>query len=293
MLLICGTVPAADVKPIMGPAVLDKDELVVRDRRIPCGQGTAAMLSAACVTTTYLGVEQPYALIAGDTGDGRGSRQLYKYLIDNVAQIAPDVLCLHYLLPIVTMMKTLHSALDKCPTRPLLLADAGSMYAVKAAGLAPEFDVFTPDPSELGFLADPKATHPAYIAEYLFASSCDDAQSCIESAYENNNAAKVLVVKGRKDYIARDGRIEAVVDEPNVPAMEAIGGTGDAITGLVAAFLHAELEPVEAGILATRANRTAGLYADAGFGTSIPRIIGEFERVFSEHLCAWSGVCTL
>lgn len=49
----------------------------------------------------------------------------------------------------------------------------------------------------------------------------------------------------------------ATITKPDVPALEAIGGTGDTITGLVAAFTYAELEPHQAAIIADRANRMA------------------------------------
>ena len=46
--------------------------------------------------------------------------------------------------------------------KPILVADAGSMYVAKAGGDAPFYDVFTPDLGETAFLADEKAMHPMY-----------------------------------------------------------------------------------------------------------------------------------
>jgi len=76
---------------------------------------------------------------------------------------------MHYILPIMGQMKNVLAAKAKCKKKPVLMADASSMYAAKAAGLAPEFDIFTPDLCELAFLADPDAVHPAYIKHHYSA----------------------------------------------------------------------------------------------------------------------------
>jgi ADP-dependent NAD(P)H-hydrate dehydratase / NAD(P)H-hydrate epimerase len=46
--------------------------------------------------------------------------------------------------------------------RPILIADAGFMYAAKMSGQAACYDFFTPDVGELAFLADEMAPHPFY-----------------------------------------------------------------------------------------------------------------------------------
>jgi len=291
MLLVCGTVPVDDMPLVCGPAKLDGDILLVDGNRIPCGQGTAAMISAACAATEHMGIGSPHALLAGDSGDGVGSREIYRHLTKRISEIEPSVLCLHYLLPIKTLMRKLVSSLERCGERPALVADAGSMYAAKAAGLAPKFDVFTPDPAELAFLADPKAFHPSYISEHLFERAGGDATKLIEDAYRHQSAAKLLLVKGKSDHIAYEGEVRAVVDEPCIPEMEAIGGTGDTITGLVAAFIHAGLEPTEAALIAAKANRVAGEYAGATVATRVTELIAQFKAVFADHLCEWSGAC--
>lgn len=283
--------PNEKVPLVFGKAKLDGALLTVGDWEIPCGQGTAAMASACCAATEYMGIDAPYALLAGDCGSGVGSRSIYKYLTERVVEMRPTVLCLHYLMPIMTLMKKLVSTIARCKERPFLVADAGSMYAAKAAGLANSFELFTPDPSELAFLADPKAVHPSYISEYLFNCADNDAARLIEDAYKHGNAAKHLLVKGKIDYFACDGKIGATVSEPDIPSMEAIGGTGDTITGLAAAFLYAGLKPVEAALIAAKANRTAGKYADANVATKIAEIIAQFKSVFKDNLCEWSNVC--
>ncbi len=80
--------------------------------------------------------------------------------------------------------------------------------------------------------------------------------------------------------------------EPDVPLLEPIGGTGDTITGLVAAFTYAGLKPHEAAIIAARANRTAGQYAGVTPATKVKEDIARFPDVFKDNLCQWSGICT-
>ena len=249
------------------------------------------MISAALTATTYLKLEAPQVLVIGDSGRGAGSREIYQYLIENVVEICPEVLALHYCLPDMALTRRLCLTLEKCPKRPLLIADAASMYAAKAAGLAGQFDIFTPDASELAFLADPNATHPAYITRHLFDTEVTRKPELIAAAYRHKNAARILLAKGPTDYVARDGNILATISEPDIPELEAIGGTGDTITGLVAAFAYAGLEPDEAAIIAARANRMAGKFAQATPATKVSQIINHFPAVFKEYLCQWSGVC--
>ena len=291
MMLIAGTVPVKDLPLTFARVRAEGDHLALNGYHIPCTQGTGAMISAALTATTYLKLEAPQVLIVGDSGRGAGSREIYQYLIENVAGICPEVLALHYCLPDMALTRKLCQSVERCPKRPLLIADAASMYAAKAAGLAGQFDIFTPDASELAFLADPNATHPAYISCHLFDTDATQPPQLVAEAHRQNSAAKVMLVKGAIDYITREGEIITRIDRPDVPELEAIGGTGDTITGLVSAFLYAGLEPHEAAIIAARANRMAGQYARATPATRVREIISHFPRVFREHLCQWSGVC--
>jgi hypothetical protein len=291
MMLIAGTVPDGDFPLTFGQVKADGEYLEVAERRISCTQGTGAMIGAALATTDYLGFEPPHVLLAGDTGQGRGSREIYEYLIEYVRGMSPQVLALHYWLPDMNLTRRLCAALEKCTQKPVLIADAASMYSAKAAGLAPFFDIFTPDTAETAFLADPAATHPAYV-RFMMYNSVERMPELISTAYENNNAAKLMLVKGATDYIVSSAGIVYAVSSPNVPEMEAIGGTGDTITGMVSAFVYAGLEPHEAAILAARTNRVAGKMAKVNPATRVERVISFFPAVFKEYLCEWSGVCT-
>jgi ADP-dependent NAD(P)H-hydrate dehydratase / NAD(P)H-hydrate epimerase len=291
MMLIVGTVPLKDLPLTIGKASAEGDYLVVNSHSIPCTQGTAAMITAALITTEYLKIEAPQALVVGDTGQGKGSREMYEYLIQHVAKLSPEVLALHYCLPDMALTRRLCEAVKGCAKRPLMIADAASMYAAKAAGLATLFDIFTPDATEMAFLADPDATHPAYIARHLFNTDVTQTRSLVTTAYAKKNAARLMLVKGATDYVIRNGELMATISEPDVPALEPIGGTGDTITGLVSAFVYAGLEPHEAAIIAARANRMAGKLVKATPATKVHQIINQFPAVFKEFLCQWSEVC--
>lgn len=291
MMLIAGTVPDKDMPLTVGEIGFDGDYLAVGGHRFPCAQGTGAMVSAALAVTAYLKLNRPTVVVAGDVGEGKGSRAIYEYLIQNVKSLAPKVLALHYWLPDMALTRRLCDAVEKCDKRPIMIADAASMYSAKAAGMASRFDVFTPDATEMAFLADPAATHPAYIARHLFDTDITRTPELVDIAYRNKNAPKVLLVKGAIDYIIRDGEIIETVDQPDVPALEAIGGTGDTITGLVAALVYAGLEPHEAAIIAAKTNRMAGKFANPTPATKVAEIIKQFPAVFREYLCSWSEVC--
>ncbi len=291
MLLIFGTVPVEGLSLTMGKVEKDGEFIKADGQRVPRTQGTGTMIGAALATTEYLGLEPPQVLIVGDDGQGKGSRRIHEYLIEQVAKLSPEVLALHYCVPNMTLTRRLISAVKECRKRPVLIADAASMYAAKAAGLAPEFDIFTPDASEMAFLADADATHPAYINRHLFNADITRTPELATNAYHHRNAAGLLLVKGAIDYVIRDGEVLATIDEPDIPELEAIGGTGDTITGMVAAFVYGGLEPQEAAIIAARANRTAGEFARVTPATRVREIIDSFPAVFKENLCHWSGVC--
>ncbi len=275
MLLICGTIPRTDISLITGEAKFDGGKLIISGGEISCTQGTAALVSAACVTSLYLKSSLPQVVLAGDTGSGTGSRLLYDYLIDNLPRLSPDVLVLHYILPVMGLMKKVAAAAEKCTKKPVMIADASSMYAAKAAGLAPGFDVFTPDFCEMSFLADPEAIHPAYVSRHLFNAEIADVAQLIKAAYLHKSAPKTLLIKGAVDHIVENGEIIGTISKPDIPAMEAIGGTGDTISGMTGAFIDAGKSHWQAALLAAGVNRLAGKYAKAKPSTKIIDIVAK------------------
>ena len=282
MLLICGTVPQTNLSLTPGEAIFKKEKLLINGVEITCTQGTAALVSAACVTAEYLQNNPPQAILVGDNGTGKGSRHLYDYLIKNLPAISPDVLLLHYILPVMGLMKKVCAAAAKCKKMPIMIADASSMYAAKAAGLAPFFDIFTPDLCELAFLADTDAVHPAYISRHLFSAEILQAQELIAAAYRQKSAAKVLVVKGSVDHVVEDGKILYTISEPDIPALEAIGGTGDTISGMIGALIDAGYSHSDAAIAALNTNREAGEYAQATPATKIHQIVAAIPGVLKK-----------
>lgn len=288
MLLIAGTVPIKDLPLTVGSPKFQDEFLTINGTQIPCTMGTAALVSAATITCDYLGVERPSWVTAGDLGEGTGSKALYNYLIEKLPEISPAVLTMHYILPIMGLMRKVVESAEKCPKKPILIADAGAMYAAKAAGLASKFDVLTPDAGEMAFIADPDATHPAYIRRYFFEVDTTEIPKLIEQAYKQGNAPRVLLVKNPVDHIAKEGQIIAKISDPNIPTLEPIGGTGDTITGLVSALISAGYEPVKAAIIAAKANRMAGKFVNPTTATRVCDIIVQFPSVFKQYLGDWS-----
>lgn len=288
MMLLCGTVPNPDLPLTLGQVKQEGDYLAVAGRQFSGTQGTGAMINAALAVTTYLGLESPYILIVGDIGDGKGTREMFQYLIEHIVELSPRVLTQHYCLPIMGLMRKLCEALSGCSPRPILIADAGAMYAAKGAGLAQEFDIFTPDSSEIAFLADPEATHPAYISHHLFAADADAIPDQIVTAFKLKSAAKLLLVKGKTDYIASDGQILTTIAEPHIPTLEAIGGTGDTITGLVSALVYAGLDPKVAADVACRTNRMAGQLVQPTPATKVRQVVAQFPTVLRRYYDQWT-----
>lgn len=293
MILLTGTLPYKDFPLIFGQVSREGDILKADGREFSCTQGTGAMISAALAIATHFKEDPPHVLVAGDIGEGNGTRAIYEYLTHHVGELSPDFITMHYSLPIMVLMKKFIEALKTCAKKPFLIADAGAMYAAKGAGLAGEFDIFTPDPSEIAFLADTQATHPAYIAKHLFDIDTSLVPQQIADAFRFGSAAKLLLVKGKTDYVAQNGEILYTINEPNVPHLEPIGGTGDTITGLVSGLVYAGLAPKDAAVFACRTNRMAGKLVDPNPSTKVKEIIDQFPRVAKEYYCSWSGVCYL
>ena len=83
MLLLCGAIPNKDLACTFGPVTRDGDYLMADGQRFSGTQGTGAMISAALAITTYFQLEPPHVLIAGDIGDGRGTRAI-PYMIISI-----------------------------------------------------------------------------------------------------------------------------------------------------------------------------------------------------------------
>lgn len=272
MLAIVGTVPYEDVPIVVGNADLQDGLLQIEDRRFPVNRGTPALLAAAATVCRALGRPSPLAYLVGDTGPGKGSRHLYDYLTRHLGEVELDVLAFHYLQPDADWHNKVLFAIEEMPRRPVLIADAGFMYAAKMSGQAEAYDLFTPDVGELAFLADEEAPHPFYTRGFILHRE-DAAPEMIARAYEHANAARNLLVKGSKDYVADREGIRAIVDHPSEEALEAIGGTGDTLTGIVAALIASGMPLQEAAEKAAKINRLAGARAQPTPATQVIDII--------------------
>jgi NAD(P)H-hydrate repair Nnr-like enzyme with NAD(P)H-hydrate dehydratase domain len=236
--------------------------------------GTAVVYSAALLVMEHMGMrESPQLMTAGDIGRADGSRLIYSNLIEEIERLKVDVLVLHYIMPIITLTSRLAQRLRGLSKRPFIIADAGSMYSLKASGEASLCDFMTPDPGEMAFLADPQAVHPAYVEKHLFEIDTVDVLHLIKQAYLTKNVPRMLVVKGARDYVVKEGQVVFSINEPNVPALEPIGGTGDTLTGTLAGLVASGMDPIMAAIYATKANRIAGLMCNPTPRTPIHDII--------------------
>ncbi|MFH1663182.1 MAG: NAD(P)H-hydrate dehydratase [Chloroflexota bacterium] len=276
MLLLVGTMPIEDMPLTYGPCKYNGDKLTIGDYTLESEYvtiGTAAMISAASATCQALDIQEPHAVVIGDTGMGEGSLKLFKFLNDEVVNLKPEVLTIHYILPTREQFIKLVETVENMERKPFFIADAGALLNAKAIGLSKKFDLFTPDPGELSFLADQDAAHPAYVQHFIFEVDNTDVARLSKEAYEHGDTPRYMIVKAAIDHVIVDGEVVGVVKEPLVPALEAIGGTGDTITGIVSALIYSGLEPADACIKAAQINRFMGELANPTPATGIAELI--------------------
>jgi hypothetical protein len=273
MLVIIGTVPDPTFPLTYGPVERSGDRITIEGHNVPINRGTPALIGAALQTARAYGHSLPYALLVGDEGLGHGSRKLYAHLAKHVHELPATTLVFHYLQPDVDWHNRVLMAIDDhCDPRPKLIADAGFMYAAKMSGFSSSYDLFTPDMGELAFLADETAPHPFYTRGFILHNN-SDAPALIDRAYKHDNAASHLLIKGSTDMFATNGRIHWQLDSPSSEAMEAMGGTGDTLTGICAALIDAGLSIEEAGKKAALTNRHAGRLCRPTPATQVLEII--------------------
>mgnify|MGYP006285789961 CR=1 FL=1 len=283
MLAVIGTVPEEDFPLVEEEARLQGDRLLVGGRRVPVNRGTPALLAAALRAGERLNSPPPLACLVGDTGRGHGSRRLYDHLVRDGRSLRTEVLVFHYLQPDVDWHNRILFALEETSPRPTLIADAGFMYAAKMSGQAEAYELFTPDAGELAFLADEEAPHPFYTRGFILHDE-NRVPDLVERAYAHKNAARRLLVKGRQDHVASEQGVHAVIDRPASEAMEAMGGTGDSLTGVVSALVASGMETLEAAVLAARVNRLAGALADPTPASQVMEVIERIPEAMARLL---------
>lgn len=280
--LIVGTLADPAEELAEAPFTWADGNLIWNGRPVKPERGTAALMAAYAITAKALGLAPGRALLAGDDGGGGGSRAVYGWLGGQIPQNKYSGLTFHYLYPDAQSHDRLFLALEELAPRPVLAADAGFMYVAKLCGQAQEYDLFTPDSGEMAFLADPTAPHPFYTRGALIQKEPD--QDTFWSSYQAGNAARAMLVKGRSDYIVWRGRVVHQIDGPQVPSMEAIGGTGDTATGLASALMAAGYSPIRAAALAAHFNRRAGWAAAPGPGSGIISILSALEEIIQSQI---------
>ncbi len=287
MLAVVGTVPNPEFPLVAGEVTLKNGNLFIQGHEIPVKRGTPALLAAAVKTVQTLSQENPFGYLIGDIGRGEGSQKLYQFLVKELKEKHFQVIVFHYILPLVGWHSRILSTLKKKSLKPILIADAGFMYVAKMSGQAENYDIFTPDIGELAFLADELAPHPFYTRGFLLHEE-NRVPDLIQRAYQHRNAARYLLVKGEKDYLANKDGIQAIIDTPMEEAMEAIGGTGDTLTGILGGLIASGKELDQGAIIAAKVNRLAGHYAQPSPGTQVGEIIQYIPKAIEEVLKAES-----
>jgi ADP-dependent NAD(P)H-hydrate dehydratase / NAD(P)H-hydrate epimerase len=283
MLAVVGTVPDQTFPLTHGLVRLSGTHLIIGNREVPINRGTPALVAAAIKACEQIDGSAVYAFLVGDIGRGDGSRRLYDFLARHLSEFDFKVLTFHYLQPDVDWHNKVLFAVEAMPRRPLLIADAGFMYAAKMSGQAVQYDFFTPDAGELAFLADEQAPHPFYTRGFILHQN-DNVPALIQQAYEHKNAAEHLMVKGETDFIVHQHQVVGTVDKPSFDTMEAIGGTGDTLTGLLTALCGSGFGPAEAAILSARINRWTGAYVDPSPATQVIDLIDKIPQAVSRVL---------
>ena len=283
--LIIGTVPRADFALFSGPYTRQEHCLDAAGVAVQVARGTPALMATALVVAEVLGTTPPEALLVGDTGSGQGSSLLYAHLVENIPRLSYAGLTFHYLMPDLAWHNKILWALEEQKHRPVLVADAGFMYVAKMSGYAAHYDLFTPDVGELAFLADEIAPHPFYTRGFLLQED-EKIPELIEVAWAAGNAARHLLVKGQTDYVVTKGSIVACIDGPDTPAMEAIGGTGDTITGLVTALLASGMDIATACRTAALANRYLGVLAKPTPAFGVVDLLSHLPQALERALAA-------
>jgi len=283
MLLLAGAVPIEKLPLLIGEIEVNEQRVRIGGHDLPINRGNEAMMAAACLICQEYGVENPVGLVAGDIGKRDGSEKIYEYLAENLPNMNVGVLTLHYIMPDLKMNKKVLATLDTMKEKPILIADAGSMYVAKAGGDSHYYDVFTPDLGETAFLADDKADHPSFTRGFIFHME-NNVPELIRRAYASNNAAPTMFVNGKVDYICHDSEILYTIDQPSVPTMEPIGGTGDLITGMISGLIHAGKSPVEACRIAGHVNRKAGELSQPTPATQVRDILKFIPAALEEVL---------
>ncbi|MEI8348963.1 MAG: NAD(P)H-hydrate dehydratase [Candidatus Omnitrophota bacterium] len=284
MIVLVGTVPYK-TGLYVGKAAIQGGVLQIGSGSFSIERGTAAMAASCVQVCSFYNTEMPLCIFGGDISDGKGTDLMFQEVNTNIDAYKPDLVTLHYMFPKVKYGQPFINKIESLQKKPQLIADAGGMYLMKTINKAHFFDVFTPDWGELYFLADEFAPHPLYVRSELLEKNVS-LQSLVDAAYKKNNTAKTTIVKGVVDHLYADNIKIKELSQPNIPAMEAIGGTGDTITGMLSALRYMGCS--DADYKALTINRLIGEEIKcspatqiAEFITAIPKVLAQYEKKIS------------
>lgn len=286
--LIVGTVPHREFPLVDVACTVERGTLRAGNENVPIARGTPALLATACMAADLLGISRPRALLAGDIGRGDGSRKVYEHLAATMVDREESLFVFHYLQPDLDWHNRLLVKIEDRHEAPLLVADAGYMYVAKMSGFSSSYDLFTPDVGELAFLADESAPHPFYTRGFLLQEE-EDVPPLIARAYQHQNAARFLLVKGACDYVASAEGILARICEPSIEAMEPVGGTGDSLTGIVSALIAGGAPIPDAARSAAQINRLLGSFSNPTPASSIADLLPSLPAALKEARIPMAG----
>ncbi len=290
MWLIMGTSPQVPAGTLFHGKYTLGDNAIIspQGQSLRLERGIETLATAAALVCAHFDVETPHIICAGDKGKGDGSRAAYAYFAENIAHLQAEYslngVTFHYLFPDVDGHNKVLMGLQALPEsqpRPILVADAGFMYAAKMSGYADYYDLFTPDLGEMAFLADELAPHPFYTRGFLLDTE-HAVEDLLSRAVSHGNVAKNLIIKGSKDYVVHGSEILATVTSPSTPSMEAIGGTGDLVTGITTGLLASGVSMHEACTIAIKTNRVLAQLAQPTPATQVHALTPYLQRALQE-----------
>ena len=110
---------------------------------------------------------------------------------------------------------------------------------------------------------------------------CDSDENTIVDFALNNKA--VIVLKGAVDMITDGKRIRK--NTSGTPAMT-VGGTGDALAGIIAGLLAKGVDPSNSGCMGTYICGKAGekAFDEYSYGMTTPDLIDKIAKVLKDHI---------
>ena len=109
-------------------------------------------------------------------------------------------------------------------------------------------------------------------------------ENITEFQLTTKSSGATVVVKGKNDLILSGNKFR--INRSGNAGMT-VGGTGDALTGIIASLLSQNLNPFDAACLGVFINGLAGdkAYDEYGFGYSASQLVSFIGNVIKDGLC--------